>query len=160
MFKLDITGIFASNKIALLTAKLAKPKAVESLFEGPLSKLAISHQLQSISSNVDRCCWPNSSAMNTGEIHIFKERLLWIQGKGIRFADAELLVDSLVNRDRFQDERKVCLECLFLLGTGRWKCGNCRVGGIHSKELPSDFVKILQRCSGFKSAVVMSNVTG
>jgi hypothetical protein len=60
--------------------------------------------------NQDQFCWPNSSAMNSGEIDKFKYRLEIFQAKGLDELNAEALADKLVLRDRGRDDRNVCYE--------------------------------------------------
>lgn len=103
----------------------------------------------------DQWCWPNSSAMNTAEIEIFTARLLRCTAKGLPVLDSEALADKLVNRDREQDDRVICLECMNLggYGVGSWRCTNWKAAGISVSPLyatlPSDLVMQLQRCAGF-----------
>lgn len=103
----------------------------------------------------DQCCWPNSPAMNTVEIETFTARLLRFTAKGLPVPGSEALADKLVNRDREQDDRVICLECMNLggYGAGSWRCTNWKAAGISVSplyaSLPSDLVMQLQRCAGF-----------
>lgn len=103
----------------------------------------------------DQWCWPNSSAMNTAEIETFTTRLLRFTAKGLPVPGSEALADMLVNRDREQDDRVICLECRNLggYGVGSWRCGNWKAAGIairsRDAQLPLDLVVNLQRCHGF-----------
>ena len=103
----------------------------------------------------DQWCWPNSPAMNTAEIETFTARLLRFTSKGLPVPGSEALADKLVNRDREQDDRVICLECMHLggYGVGSWRCGNWQTAGIAIRssdaQLPSDLVVKLQRCGGF-----------
>ena len=107
-------------------------------------------------SDPDRYCWPNTEAMTGGEIDTFTARLIRFTGKGVNHTDAEQLADKLVARDRQQDDRRHCLECLHLAGygAGAWRCKNWQVAGVANKArdaaLPGDLVRTLQRCNGFK----------
>lgn len=100
-------------------------------------------------------CWPNSPAMNTAEIETFTARLLRFTAKGLPVLDSEALADKLVNRDREQDDRVICLECMNLggYGAGSWRCTNWQAAGISVSSLhaslPRDLVKQLQRCADF-----------
>lgn len=101
----------------------------------------------------DRWCWPNSPAMNTTEVDTFTARLARFTDKGVSYDDAERLADVLVQRDREDDDRRLCLECTYLHGAGRWRCGNAKLAGLASGStggiLPGDVVLTLQRCAGF-----------
>jgi len=103
----------------------------------------------------DQWCWPNSPAMNTAEIETFTARLLRCTAKGLPVPDSEALADKLVNRDREQDDRVICLECMNLggYGAGSWRCINWQAAGISVSllhaSLPGDLVMQLQRCAGF-----------
>lgn len=103
----------------------------------------------------DRWCWPHSNAMTGREIETFLVRLERIKYFGLEIDQAEKLADRLVVRDREDDERSVCLECMHLrIGL---RCLNSQNAGVcikHTKSnLPSDFVIQLQRCPGFKSEI-------
>lgn len=105
--------------------------------------------------DLDRWCWPYSSAMNTAEIDTFTARLSRFIDKGLSLADAEALADSLVKRDREMDDRRLCLECIHLHdgGTGRWRCGNAVAAGIgvHAADAqrPTDLTRLMRHCPGF-----------
>ena len=103
--------------------------------------------------NSDRYCWPNSSAMNSGEIVKFKSRLEIFQAKGLDELNAEALADKLVLRDRDSDDRKVCYECRYMKGISSLRCENWKLAGIAMKSsdafLGKDFAMMLQRCHGF-----------
>ena len=105
--------------------------------------------------DLDRFCWPHSTAMTGREIDTFMARLSGFTDKGIRFNDGEALADKLVTRDRETDDRRVCLECRHFTGDGAasWRCGNWQAAGIplhpHKAQLPADLVVQLQRCDGF-----------
>ena len=100
----------------------------------------------------DRCCWPASPAMNSGEIDAFTARLARFTGKGVNYDDVERLADGLVIRDREGDDRRLCLECTHLQGYGRWHCGNWQAAEVAQQGLARDLVLMLQRCGGFKTA--------
>ena len=105
--------------------------------------------------DLDRYCWPHSSAMNGAEIDIFTLRTSQFAKKGVNRDDADQLADTLVHRDREGDDRRVCLECQHLTGYGAtsWRCGNWQAAGIAIKArdagLPAELVHKLQRCDGF-----------
>jgi hypothetical protein len=106
-------------------------------------------------SDPDRHCWPNTEAMTGSEIDTFTARLIRFTGKGVNHTDAEQLADKLVARDRQQDDRRHCLECLHLTGygAGSWRCKNWQGAGVaiqaRDAALPGDLVRTLQRCNGF-----------
>lgn len=101
----------------------------------------------------DRYCRPHSTAMNAREIDAFTARLARFTDKGLSLEDGEALANSLVMRDRESDDRRLCLECTHLGGTGAWRCGNWQRAGVAIKArdagLPRDLVRTLQRCDGF-----------
>ena len=97
----------------------------------------------------DRWCWPHTQAMNTREIDTFTERLARFTEKGLTYGDAERLADALVIRDREGDDRRLCLECAYLQGDGRWRCGNWIQADMARDGLARDLVLMLQRCGGF-----------
>lgn len=93
--------------------------------------------------------WPNTQAMNPGEVDTFTARLARFTDKGVSYDDAERLADALVIRDRQGDDRRLCLECTHLQGTGRWRCGNWKQAEMARDGLARDLVLMLQRCGGF-----------
>jgi hypothetical protein len=139
----------------------AKPaKTVFAVFAGstlpPLQKNeGVSAAANDPAPDLDRWCWPHSSAMNTAEIKTFTARLLRFTSKGLPAPGSEALADKLVIRDREQDDRVICLECMHLggYGVGSWRCVNWQAAGIAIRsrdvQLPSDLVVKLQRCGGF-----------
>lgn len=103
----------------------------------------------------DLWCWPHSSAMNTQEIATFIVRLEQFSHKGVSLAEAELLAERLVLRDRDEDDRQLCLECQHLQGdVGRWRCTNAQRAGMAvgtaNAPLPAGLTQQLQRCPGLK----------
>lgn len=96
--------------------------------------------------------WPNTQAMNPGEVDTFISRLARFTDKGISYDEAERLADKLVTRDREDDDRKLCLECAHLKGLGqvRWRCSNWQRAVVARDSLARDLVYMLQRCPGFR----------
>jgi hypothetical protein len=106
--------------------------------------------------DLDRYCWPNSTAMNSQEIKNFKARLDKFTLKGLDLDAAEKLADQLLNRDRDGEDRCLCFECRHLSRyAGSWRCGNWKAAGIAHRsmdaKLPVAVVLILQRCNGWQS---------
>ena len=99
----------------------------------------------------DRWAWPHSSAMNGQEIDTLMARQALFCQRSAAPQDAERLADSLVNRDRDDDDRRLCLECRPLRGAGPYRCGNARAAGLHA-DLARDLVLILQRSHGYDAA--------
>jgi hypothetical protein len=99
-------------------------------------------------SNPDRWCWPNGPAMNGQEIAVFNQRENLFIARG--FDAAEAVADRLVRRDRENDDRVVCLECVNY--TKRW-CTNAKAAELSpsksSTQIAADLITLLQRCSGF-----------
>jgi len=108
--------------------------------------------------DLDRWCYPKSKVMTGAEIDLFAARLARFTTKGVIHADAESIADKLVQRDRDDDDRRLCLECKHLVGYGRtnWRCGNWQSSGVAIKardvQLPVDLVQQLQRCAVFTTA--------
>jgi hypothetical protein len=98
----------------------------------------------------ERWCWPHSQAMNTYEVHTFTARVSRFTAKGLLPAQAEVLADQLVIRDREGDDRRVCLECSNLQGNGRWRCGNWGEPEVARDVLTHDLALMAQRCEDFK----------
>jgi hypothetical protein len=107
-------------------------------------------------SDPDRWCWPHSDAMTSHEIDTFTARLARFTDKGGSLMDSEALADKLVIRDREQDDRRLCLECMHLagFGSGSWRCGAWQAAGVairsHDAQSPDELVMQLQHCGGFK----------
>ena len=99
----------------------------------------------------DRWAWPHSSAMNEQELGTFMARQDLLQQRGASPQEAERLADMLVNRDRSDDDRHICLECSHLRGMGPYRCGNARAAGMHP-YLARDLALTLQRCHGYDRA--------
>ena len=57
----------------------------------------------------DRWCYPDSTAMTGREIDLFTARLARLIDKGVSHADAESMVDRLVQRDRESDDRRLAV---------------------------------------------------
>lgn len=122
-------------------------------------------QFDNSDENPDRWCYPDSTAMTGREIDLFTARLARFTDKGVSHADAESMVDRLVQRDRESDDRRLCLECTHLGGYGRtsWRCGNWQRAGVarqaRDAQLPADLVLQLQRCAGLTHAFNPTPVT-
>ena len=99
----------------------------------------------------DRWAWPHSSAMNGQELDTLMARQALFCQRGAAPQDAERLADSLVNRYRDVDDRRLCLECRHLRGAGPYRCGNARAAGLHA-DLARGLVLTLQRCHGYDDA--------
>ncbi len=101
--------------------------------------------------NPDRWCWPKSIAMNTREIEAFSARLARFVDMSIIRRDADHLADLLVFRDREEDDRAMCLECIHLSRV--WRCENWQRAGVslsaRDAVISVELVSQLQRCDGF-----------
>ena len=106
---------------------------------------------------LDRHCWPHSTAMTGREIDAFTARLSRFADKGLSLDDGEALTDKLVIRDRKSDDRRCCLECRHLAGYGSasWRCSNCKAAGVGASRLPLVLVLMLQRCDGFENLNIL-----
>ena len=99
----------------------------------------------------DRWCWPHSSAMTGREIDTMVERTALFNRRGLPALEAELLADKLVNRDREDDDRRLCLECVNLSRAGgAMRCNQWQRAGMGAAGIPAGLVLVLQRCDGFK----------
>ena len=102
----------------------------------------------------DRWAWPHSQAMTGAEIDTFTARLARFTDKGLSLEDAETLADRLVTRDREADDRRLCLECVYLEGhsAGAMRCTNGQRAGVAMRakhaQLSAALVCQLQRCDG------------
>ena len=114
------------------------------------------NDLTAISQEPDRWCWPHTIAMNCAEINTFTARLARFTDKGLTLDHADAQADKLVTRDRDLDDRRLCLECIYLSGGERrgWDCRNWQRAGVASRvrdaQLSAALVYQLQRCDGFK----------
>ena len=106
----------------------------------------------------DRWCWPHTVAWNSGDIDTFMARVSGFTDKGLGLDDAENVADTLVIRDRELDDRRLCLECVYLSGQSdkAWRCRNWQQAGIalaaRDAQLSKALVYQLQRCDGFNGA--------
>lgn len=82
----------------------------------------------------------------------FMARRAFFQWRGAAPRDADDAAETLAQRDQGDDERRMCLECRHLRGTGPHRCGNPRAAGLLSGDLPRALVHTLQRCHGHKAA--------
>ena len=98
-----------------------------------------------------RRAWPQSSAMKEQEHDRHMARQYLFCQRGASAQDAQHLADSLVSRDRSDDDRRLCLECRHLHGAGPYYCGNARAAD-WTPDLPRDLVLTLQRCHGYDGA--------
>ena len=99
----------------------------------------------------DRWAWPHSSAMNGQELDTLMARQDLFCQRGASAQDAERVADKLVDRDRGEDDRRLCLECRHLRGESTYRCGNARAAGLHP-DLARDMVLTLQHCHGYDAA--------
>lgn len=124
--------------------------------------VAVSDTVATAIDNPDRWCWPASAAMNRVEIETFTARLSRFTDKGMTIAEGEVLADKLVIRDREQDGRHSCFECVSLTHSGGWRCGNWQLAGVairtRDAQLSSELVHQLQRCNGFTNALHPGNL--
>ena len=101
----------------------------------------------------DRWCWPHSDAMTGREIDTFTGRASQFNRRGMPSVAAEELAYQLVARDREDDDRRLCLECLHLSGQrGAWRCNQWQRAGMGAAGVPAGLVLVLQRCDGFRNA--------
>lgn len=111
-----------------------------------------------LAQDLDRWAWPASTAMTGAEIDSFTARLAQFTDKGLTLDAGERLADKLLIRDREQDDRRLCVECVHLAGyAGTWSCRNWQQADVAIKQqhahLPAALVTQLQRCDGFKNQI-------
>lgn len=80
---------------------------------------------------------PYRLAMSAREISRFMFRAQLFQQHGWPQERAEEWADRLVNRDRDGDDRRLCVECKYLLS--QWRCA----------EREAVLAEVLQRCPKF-----------
>lgn len=95
---------------------------------------------------------PYSAGMDGGEHAAHMARRALFQQLGAAPKDAETAADTLALRDHADDERRMCLECVHLLGIGPYRCGNFRVAGFHAPGLARTMAQTLQHCPAHKAA--------
>ncbi len=156
--KTDETAVSRLLLVSAVATEAASaiPKGLSSVLAVPSpAVLEKTDSSIAVTQDPDRWCWPHSSAMNGTEIDTFAARLHKFTDKGLARNDGETLADKLVERDRDDDDRRVCLECCHFEGhgAGSWRCGNWQSAGIalrsRDAQLPADVVVQLQRCDGF-----------
>ena len=147
--------LLAVSSVASVSVSV-KPEGLSSVLAVPSPAVLEKHDSSiAVTEDLDRWCWPHSSAMNSVEIDTFVTRLYQFTDRGLARNDGEALADKLVVRDREQDDRRVCLECKHFAGhgAGSWRCGNWHAAGValrsRDAQLPADLVVQLQRCDGF-----------
>ena len=103
----------------------------------------------------DRWAWPNSQAMTGAEINTFAARLHYFTGRGLVALVAERLADKLVSRDRESDDRRLCLECVYLAGhgAGAIRCTNWQRAGVAIKARDARLIG----CASTPAATVRRN---
>jgi hypothetical protein len=94
--------------------------------------------------------WPNAPdlsavAWTDADIGRFLDRRARLMRWGWAEPEAERLAERLVIRDRDQDARVSCTDCMHYR-PGR--CGNHRRAGLHSADVGRDLAAMLQRCPG------------
>lgn len=150
------TKVLQGEQEASFVGSVASPLAPFPIIEAPGTIPANDPQVAPalpLGGDPDRWCWPHSGAMHRGEIDTFMARLALFTGKGKSLEEAERLADKLVTRDREGDDRRSCLECTHLHGTGRRRCSQAQWTGDASVGVPAEQSNMLQRCNGFKAAL-------
>lgn len=80
------------------------------------------------------------------DIARFRVRRARLMRWGWPEAEAEMLADRLVQRDREHDERVSCTDCRHYRPG---HCGNQRRAGLNAADVGRDLAATLQRCPGF-----------
>ena len=147
--------LLAVSSVAPAEIPLSEKRVSSVLTVSVPAEVEKAHSKSAQMEDIDRWCWPNSSAMNGREIGIFLIRLDHFRSLGLDLDSAEKFADQLVIRDRDMDDRIVCFECCHL--RNGWHCMNLQNADVSvqntNTKLPNDFVHQLQRCSGFISAI-------
>ena len=150
-----VPRLLAVSSVAPEVIPLSEKRVSSVLTVSVPAEVEKAHSKSAQMEDIDRWCWPNSSAMNGREIGIFLIRLDHFRSLGLDLDSAEKFADRLVIRDRDMDDRIVCFECCHL--RNGWHCMNLQNADVSvqntNTKLPSDFVHQLQRCSGFISAI-------
>lgn len=155
-----IRGTQKSAPVACATATRATQSqelagSVAKIAVAPSTVAANSVHWGSLTPDLDGHCWPQSIAMNTGEIELFAKRRQVFLARGLDKATAEGLANNLVTRDRDGDDRRVCFECSHLKGFTYLRCDNWIHAGIAKTSdgafVHKDLGTLLQRCDGFRS---------
>lgn len=89
--------------------------------------------------------------MSSAAVRLFLARVeTFTTVLGLRPARSEAMAEKLVICDREGDDRRLCLECVHLYGTGKWNCTNWRQAGVPAGALATGLMVSLQRCGGFE----------
>jgi hypothetical protein len=154
----DIRAALKAGKAALLAwlntpaANDAKPQNEEKRVGTQCPPSKTTAELSEISGVHGDGCWPHGVAWNTAEVTLYLKRLDHLHNQGIRHQQAEALAQTLLERDRTGDERRLCLECDHHHHNGR--CVNAVAAGLTLDRKPFADVKhlhlTLQRCKGFR----------
>lgn len=145
----DLRGTIKAHKAALVeylrlvTAKMS--------YEMPTGAPTPSQHNLTMVDGTDLHALLHSPAMSPREVDTFTARLVRLTDRGVTLRDAERLADVLVQRDREDDDRRVCFECYYLQGTGRWRCRSWQAAGVARDGIGCDLVLMLQRCDGFSA---------
>ncbi len=87
-------------------------------------------------------------AREDADIAAFTDRRARLLRWGWTEPEAERLAERLVRRDREQDERVSCTDCLHYR-PGR--CGNHQRAGLNVPDVGRDLAALLQQCPGYQS---------
>lgn len=132
------------------SSRRAVPESVKHEPPKPAAMAAI-HELTTAKPNPDLWSWPHSQAMTGKEISMFANRANLFNRRGMGAVNAERLASKLTDRDRQEDDRRLCLECAHMAGQpGAWRCNQWQRAGMGVTGIPAGLVLVLQRCNGFK----------
>lgn len=140
----DFEGGFAG-----FVASLCAPSDISDQAQAHPLTQAVNDALIRVS-DADRWRCSHSPAMNAQELGFFMARVARFTERGLSHDEAKLAAEKLVVRDREQDERRYCLECVGLQGQDYWRCKNWLGAQVPRDGLPRDFVMQLQRCPVFR----------
>lgn len=97
-------------------------------------------------------CWPHGDGWTDAEIDRFTGRVLRLQNLGGDLLKAEGMAETLLQRDRDGDDRRMCAECSNLSGR---QCRNAQGAELglpsHRTADVSPIRFMLQRCAGYRT---------
>lgn len=126
-----------------------RPGTLETRMDTGCSRCSHCSQSKSIVCN----SYPTFETWTAAEIDAFAVRVELLARCGQRPRQAEALATRLLQRDRDQDERRLCLECRFFL---RGRCTNWRAAGMAGRrysDLGRRYPLMLKRCPGFEPVI-------
>lgn len=91
--------------------------------------------------------WPNTQHANDTELDLMEARLMTLKRRGMDDAQADQLIDKLLQADRDQTGQVSCHLCQHF-DFRRKTCGNFRSAGVSQQV--GELAAMAQRCPGYK----------